>query len=602
VTVEDAGWAQMVEAETDGGLITAGYDYDAAGRVATVSRTIARAAGEVTLSASYVYDAVGRVTRVDYGNGTRVVRVYDNADRIMQIRYEDGGGNAFIKLDYTLTADGLVQRIVETDLVSNNQVEYGPTILPGGVTPEPIVAQVDFEYDARNRLTRETRTVTGDFDADLGPSEYDLSYAYDAGGNRLSKTDGLTGRVTTYVYDIETDNAIDNNQHNNRLLGYDVTDTAGGEPLPVEQARYKYGPAGNVMLLVRQLDLTGNGVIDQADLAAVWWFYYDAGNHLWLAVQGTGIYDESTASFSSTAFDKAAEYRYDGGRQRYLVRQRDPNEGFAIVGTGQWRDYFGDNIYNDYTVDQGTGTVTNGTGYIPGIGFDDPALADSPAYLGSDLIGTTRRVSNSAPINFETNAGPPAIHRNVLTAFGEPLLPSPPEGEGQGEGGTGNTRYGYAGAWGYESPDQSFDPLTDLGWLHVGERYYDPAIGRFMQRDPIGILGGLNTYAYTNSGPTVKIDPDGTSTWVTTPGGILVPPGYVSPPPPLGPRITSGLLRGLRFTGRFAGLFVKRLGGPGGVCFALALEARARLNTMNAATAAAQAAGAPLPPPSPWAP
>jgi RHS repeat-associated protein len=411
-----------------------------------------------------------------------------------------------LELAYTYSADGLVTRIIETDEVTEAQ-----GIVPPGQAIPPIVSQVDFEYDNRNRLIRETREETSAIAIDTGPVEYDLSYAYDAGGNRLSKTDGLTGRVTTYVYDIETDNAIDNNQHNNRLLGYDVTDTdpATGAPIAVEQTRYKYGPAGNVMLLVRQLDLTGDGVIDQADLAAVWWFYYDAGNHLWLAVQGTGIFDEPTGTLTNTMFDKAAEYRYDGGRQRYLVRQRDPNEGFAIVGTGQWRDYMGNNIYNDYTVDQGTGTVTNGIGYIPGIGFDDPALADSPAYLGSDLIGTTRRVVDSSTGGQGGTGVSPVILRTILTAFGEPLLPSPPEGEGQGEGGSGNTRYGYAGAWGYEEPEGSFDPLTDLGWLHVGERYYDPAIGRFMQRDPIGIRGGLNVYAYVANNPTLFIDPAG---------------------------------------------------------------------------------------------
>jgi len=217
-------------------------------------------------------------------------------------------------------------------------------------------------------------------------------------------------------------------------------------------------------------------------------------------------------------FDKAAEYRYDGGRQRYLVRERNPNPSvpedpnsprWTIVGTGQWRDYVGNNIYNDYTVDQGTGTVTNGTGHIPGIGFDDPALADSPAYLGSDLIGTTRRVVDSSTGGQGGTGVSPVIQRTILTAFGEPLLPSPPEGEGQGEGGTGNTRYGYAGAWGYEEPEGSFDPLTELGWLHVGERYYDPAIGRFMQRDPIGIRGGLNCYVYASNRPTNTVDPSG---------------------------------------------------------------------------------------------
>jgi hypothetical protein len=36
-------------------------------------------------------------------------------------------------------------------------------------------------------------------------------------------------------------------------------------------------------------------------------------------------FDERTGTLSSTVFNKAAEYRYDGGRQRYLVRERNPN-------------------------------------------------------------------------------------------------------------------------------------------------------------------------------------------------------------------------------------------------------------------------------------
>jgi len=384
---------------------------------------------------------------------------------------------------------------------------------PPGQPVAPIVVQVDFEYDNRNRLTRETRdTVNNVVDIDLGPAAYDLSYTYDAGGNRLTKTDLLSGRITTYVYDIETDNAIDNNQHNNRLLGYDITEPGSVNPVPVEKTLYKYGPAGNIMLLVKQLDMDGNGVIDQNDLAAVWWFYYDAGNKLWLAVQGTAVFTEATGALSGVTYDKAAEYRYDGGRQRYLVRQRDPNNGFAIIGTGQWRDYAGNNIYNDYTVDvdptNGTPTVTNGTGHLPSIGFDDPSMADSPAYIGSDLIGTTRRVSDSS-------AGvSPVVHRSVLTAFGERISSV----------GTGNTRYGYAGEWGYETPDQSFDPLTELGWLHVGARYYDPAIGRFMQRDPIGIRGGFNVYVYVDSTPTVDVDPSGLSSLWPNEGRIRYGP------------------------------------------------------------------------------
>jgi uncharacterized protein RhaS with RHS repeats len=48
-----------------------------------------------------------------------------------------------------------------------------------------------------------------------------------------------------------------------------------------------------------------------------------------------------------------------------------------------------------------------------------------------------------------------------------------------------------------------------MPFLHVGHRYYDPASGRFLQRDPIGIRGGPNVFEYTRGTPTFRIDPHG---------------------------------------------------------------------------------------------
>lgn len=40
-------------------------------------------------------------------------------------------------------------------------------------------------------------------------------------------------------------------------------------------------------------------------------------------------------------------------------------------------------------------------------------------------------------------------------------------------------------------------------------RDYDPAIGRYVESDPIGLNGGLNTYGYVDANPLHEVDPRG---------------------------------------------------------------------------------------------
>ena len=97
-----------------------------------------------------------------------------------------------------------------------------------------------------------------------------------------------------------------------------------------------------------------------------------------------------------------------------------------------------------------------------------------------------------------------------------------------------NHRYGYAGAYGYQTDN-------DFSFVHVGARYYDPGTARFLQRDPIGLGGGLNVYAHLRSRPVALVDPNGLRTdmgWDEPPGGYPGPkpnPNAQVEPEPLSP-------------------------------------------------------------------
>jgi RHS repeat-associated protein len=65
------------------------------------------------------------------------------------------------------------------------------------------------------------------------------------------------------------------------------------------------------------------------------------------------------------------------------------------------------------------------------------------------------------------------------------------------------------GAWEnrFRFPGQYFDQETANYYNYF--RTYDPAIGRYLESDPIGQIGGINTYVYANANPNLWIDPTG---------------------------------------------------------------------------------------------
>ncbi|MBL8878366.1 MAG: RHS repeat-associated core domain-containing protein [Phycisphaerales bacterium] len=109
-----------------------------------------------------------------------------------------------------------------------------------------------------------------------------------------------------------------------------------------------------------------------------------------------------------------------------------------------------------------------------------------------------------------TNGGP-----FYYTSFGERVYYDSGSSSWKlgGEFPIGSPRYLYDGGHGYETgllalagANTSLAPIT---FQHVGERWYQPEIGRFVQRDPIGLGGGSNCYVYVRNNPAMHVDPAG---------------------------------------------------------------------------------------------
>jgi RHS repeat-associated protein len=63
-------------------------------------------------------------------------------------------------------------------------------------------------------------------------------------------------------------------------------------------------------------------------------------------------------------------------------------------------------------------------------------------------------------------------------------------------------------AWNRTFTGQTYDPRT--GMMHYRRRDYDPAMGRFTNRDPIGYdAEDVNLYRYVNNSPIIHNDPIG---------------------------------------------------------------------------------------------
>jgi RHS repeat-associated protein len=88
-------------------------------------------------------------------------------------------------------------------------------------------------------------------------------------------------------------------------------------------------------------------------------------------------------------------------------------------------------------------------------------------------------------------------------AFGTAAANDDPDGDGNAT--TLNLRF----------PGQQYDAATGLHYNYF--RDYDPATGRYVESDPIGLQGGVSTFGYVLQNPLVLFDPNGLESWPRRP-------------------------------------------------------------------------------------
>ena len=106
-------------------------------------------------------------------------------------------------------------------------------------------------------------------------------------------------------------------------------------------------------------------------------------------------------------------------------------------------------------------------------------------YVHTDHLGTPRAITDAGTVIWRWESDP----------FGSTAAQEDPDGDLTVF--TYNLRF----------PGQYYDSESGLHYNYF--RTYDPSTGRYLESDPIGLTGGLNTYGYVSGNPLSYVDPYG---------------------------------------------------------------------------------------------
>jgi RHS repeat-associated protein len=408
--------------------------------------------------------------------------------------------------------------------------------------------------DGNNETTTYTYDLSGHVLSHANPYDTE-TFTYSPGGEAVQEKDGLAG---TFTATYNADAAMVSETYPDNTVGAYIVDSTG-EPTEVVYSNSNWAaPISDSVTLDAQGDWSSESVLNDSKA-----YTYDNADRL-TAVQDTNAGSCTTRDYAynadtnraglttyaaaasgacqSTTAASAETYAYDSADRLESTTENGTTNGYSyntqgditttpsadaggtgnLVGTyyangllaSQTQNGVTDSYTLDGTLERYATEVTSSTGYTTVNDYSDdsdlPAWSTTNGSWTADVTGLdgslTAEVSESGKVTLNLAD----LHGDVMAAV-NPASDSAPTATyaytefGLQEPGVSATQYGYLG-----TDEISSNALG--GTLLMGERGYNPYIGRFTSVDPV-FGGSANAYDYTNQNPVTGTDLTGTTSW-----------------------------------------------------------------------------------------
>lgn len=468
-----------------------------------------------TGTTSYVFDSYGRRFSMKRADNTQTTYGYDGLNRMTSV----SAGGLTQSFTYDSCTNGIGRLCSDGDATGATSYSYTPEgwIAGRGFTMGGTTYALGYSHDSVGHIT----TVNY-------PDGNQANYAYTNGvvsGLTLTMGSTTVNGATIITYQ-PMNLAMAGWTSSNGLvttLGYDTDGRLTGISVPGKQSLgFTYDNANRIIQIANGIDgsLTQDfGYDAMSRLVSAYSgtdnesFQYDAnGNRL----AQTGTIDTVSATSNQLVSSGSTQYGYDAlgntttvnaaPTYHYDAFNRMDNAGgmaYYVNPEGQRLRKTGTAGTTYFAPDQGGSLLAenpNGAwiDYVWLNGRLIGRMAGGQAYaIHDDQVGRPEAVTDASQ-NVVWRAQNFAFTQNVIVA---------------------NVTFNLG------FPGQYYDAETSA-WNN-GFRDYESGLGRYVESDPIGLVGGINTYAYVGGSPLKYVDPFGLTRWSVGIFNIGANAGYV---------------------------------------------------------------------------